>query len=222
MEKHTGDSKILRDKKHIFFDFDGTLVDSLNDVSTSINNSLIELGFEELSPTVIQSLVGPDLRDTLTTAVNHRSFDFDTFIPVYVEDYYHNCVKTTVLYDDVINILQVLKERKKTLYILTNKPVKQTTQIARSLKIVDYFEEIIGPDTYDKAKPDPIGIISTQKKCGLHAKDMVMIGDTEIDILTAKNANIDSVAVSYGYREKEVLNEYSPTFMINKLKELIL
>ena len=212
---------MLTHKKAIFFDFDGTLVDSLMDVYTSINHVLKAQNFTPLSLECIKTLVGPDLRGTLSNAVNQPAFNFDTFIQAYITYYKQHCTDTTRLFDGATTVLNTLVNSGKKLFILTNKPEPQTRLIATKLNIHHYIQKIIGPDTYACPKPDPIGIEKMRQEYAYTKEDCVMIGDTSTDCQTAKNADITSISITHGYASIQSLKEANTDKMIHHLNELI-
>ncbi len=208
--------------KNIFiFDLDGTLINSIQDVRDSINLALKRYGFKPLSWTAIKSLVGPDLKGTITQHVNDKRFEFELFEKEFVKIYKQKKCETTELYPGVLDTLKYLYEKNKIIYVLTNKPENQSTDIINLLGISKYIKKIIGPDTYKSPKPNPIGVYKIKESQNCNDEDMILIGDTEVDIETAKNANITSIAVTYGYRSKTELSQMQPDYFIENIKEIV-
>ena len=104
--------------------------------------------------------------------------------------------------------------------MLTNKPSNQSIDILKYFEIDTFFNRIIGPDTFNLAKPNPIGISKIQQESRCTLDEIIFIGDTEIDIQTAHNANVTSVAVTYGYRDSLFLKQENPSYVISNLLEL--
>ena len=211
---------IIEHKDSFFFDLDGTLIDSFHDVKNAINQALIELNFEPLETIAIKTLIGPNLSEPLTKLINHPKFCFKEFEPIFSHHYTQKNTNKTCLYPAVETTLKTLANKNKNLFILTNKPAYQAIQICKQLHISQYMLEIMGPDTYEP-KPSPKAIHNSIQNYKLNPDTCVMIGDTEIDIQTAKAANITSIAVTYGYRSKEELETLNPDYTINNLNELL-
>ena len=212
---------IINDKDTFIFDLDGTLIDSFHDVKNAINKALVELNFEPLETIAIKTLIGPNLGDPLTKLINNPKFNFKEFEPIFSHHYTQKNTNKTSLYPNIENILKTLANKKKNLFILTNKPAYQAIQICKQLHISQYMLEIIGPDTYEP-KPSPKAINNIIQNYNLNRDTCVMIGDTEIDIQTAKAAKITSIAVTYGYRSKHELLSENPNHIIDTLNEIFL
>ena len=211
---------IINDKDTFIFDLDGTLIDSFHDVKNAINQALIQLNFKPLENIAIKTLIGPNLGDPLTKLINNPKFNFKEFEPIFSHYYTQKKTNNTCLYPGVKTTLKTLANKNKNLFILTNKPAYQAIQICKQLHISQYMLEIMGPDTYEP-KPSPKAIHNSIQNYNLNPDTCVMIGDTEIDIQTAKAANITSIAVTYGYRSKEELETLNPDYTINNLNELL-
>ncbi len=208
-------------KRCIVFDLDGTLIDSIKDVEYCINLALTTMGLPPLNKAAIQTLIGPDLEEQLGKVVNNEAFKFSEFIAHYVSFYTQNSVRTTTLYPHVSRVLSDIKSHGCYCYILTNKPQDQAEVILKHLGIHHYFSKIMGVDTYAKPKPSPYALHQLQDEYGFNQKEMIMIGDTEVDIKTAHAANIESIGVTYGYRTQNELKKEAPTALIDNLSSLL-
>lgn len=212
---------ILTDKKCIIFDLDGTLIDSVQDVYESINYALRKIGYDELSKEKVLELIGPDLQSSLNSMYKDNGFNFNTFINYYRESYETSSTKSTKLFSNCKELLKKCEEFNITLAILTNKPEKQAVDILKELNIYHYFKMVVGPDTYNIAKPQPEGLLNTLKLLNIKKEDAIMIGDTEIDILTCQNASLESIGILHGYRTRKELEKYQPTHIVKDFEELL-
>ena len=212
---------MLKNKTLFIFDLDGTLVDSFRDVSLSMNEALHKLGFDPLSQYQVRQLIGPDLEEAIVKTVNDDRFSFAQFIEYYVESYHQHMTRHTCLFEGVEDVLLALKKEDKACVVLTNKPEDQAAHILQTLRVDHFFSMIIGPDTFDRPKPDPFSLFRLCEKFQKRKDDCVMIGDTETDMKTARNAAITSVGVTYGYRTENELSLFNPDILIHSLEELL-
>lgn len=107
------------------------------------------------------------------------------------------------------------------LVIITNKPHDFIEPILKSLNLNEFFEFTLGSDSLDEKKPHPMPLLFSCDKLGISNHEAVMVGDSKNDILAAKSANIDIVAVSYGYNHGESLDKYNPNIIINDFSKLM-
>jgi phosphoglycolate phosphatase len=216
-------------KNTLLFDLDGTLVDSAPDLAFAVNQTLIELGFTPFSQDIIRGWVGngasiliqralcgsaeisPDLDNPLTIRA------LDIFYQVYQT---HNCIDTR-LYDDVLSTLSELKNRGYRLAIITNKPERFIAPIVNALGLNGLFELIIGGDTLEKRKPDPLPLNYACRQLSVNVSECVMIGDSKNDILAAKAAKMASIALTYGYNYGEDISKYQSELTIDNFADLL-
>lgn len=206
------------------FDLDGTLIDSLHDVAAGINAALVELGFEPLKQGDMQCLIGPDLAYMLPIVMARvapeKPFYFAAFHAVFCR-HYTTQQQQTRLYAGVEKTLRALRQHKKAVHVLTNKPAPQAHAILTALGVRDLIGEVIGPDTFKRPKPDPVGLVSLMQRYQVAEDKMVMIGDTEIDIKTAHQAGVTAVAVTYGYRTQAQLASENPHFYSSHPQDIL-
>jgi phosphoglycolate phosphatase len=191
--------------KLLIFDLDGTLVDSRQDLSNSINAMLRHYGKAELPCNVIASYIGdgapmlvrralgdPDDEGLVPEAINY-------FLAYYREHKLDN----TYVYDHVIDALHKLATSKngtqpRKLAVLSNKPVHPSRAICEALGLSRFFFQVYGGNSFHTKKPDPLGVETLLGEAGARPEEAVMIGDSDVDTLTARNSGIFSVGVSYG------------------------
>lgn len=217
------------DKNVLFFDLDGTLVDSAPDLAHSVNQTLITLGVTPFSESIIRNWVGNGAKTLIQRALsgnNNISVDLDDklteralsiFFKVYES---HLCIKSQ-LYNGVFQTLTELKLRGYELVIITNKPEQFIQPILDGLSLNNLFKLVIGGDTLIKRKPDPLPLNFACQQCAVNTTQCLMIGDSKNDILAAKAAKIESIAVTYGYNYGENINNYDPDLVLNNFSELL-
>lgn len=220
---------IFKNKKAIFFDLDGTLIDSVPDLAQSVNFMLKKLNREEFSEDIIRLWVGNGAQTLVKRALSANvvldsSLDeifCNKALNIFLEHYEQNLCNKTKLYPNVTTALEYLYKNQYNLSIITNKPFKFISPILQTLQIQHYFTHFLGADSLVKKKPDPLPILHLVEILKIDLENCIMIGDSKNDILAANNANIDSIGVSYGYNYDENISKYKPTFVVKDFKELM-
>jgi len=207
----------------LIFDLDGTLIDSLKDITTAINSIREKYGFDEpLSGKQLRSYLGSGIDLLLKKAVSEKKgIKIDkTKIVEEFKFYYGRCLtNTTVVYDGVIEMLEALKGKKKA--ILSNKPEALSSETVKRLGISGYFDVVWGGDSTSARKPDPKPIMDLIKHTNSEISETVIIGDSANDFLAAKAAGIPLIAVAYGYSDMEQIKQYNPEFIVKTPKDII-
>ncbi len=213
----------------MLFDLDGTLVDSVPDLAFAVNQTLVELGLVPFSQDIIRGWVGNGARILIQRALSGNaeiSTELDNnlterALEIFYQIYQsHNCIETQ-LYNDVLDTLTELKERGYRLAIITNKPERFIAPIINGLGLNSLFELIIGGDTLEKRKPDPLPLNYACQQLSVNIDQCVMIGDSKNDILAAKAANMQSIALTYGYNYGENISIYHPELTIDYFADLL-
>ena len=184
----------------VVFDLDGTLVDSQRDLANAANALVGELGGAPLAEAQVAGMVGEGaamlVRRVLTSAgldpANPRA------LPRFLELYDDRLVEHTVAYAGVPDLLGTLFDRVP-LAVLTNKPQHASERLLAALGLLRYFKMVVGGDTPLGRKPDPGGLLQLCQQVEVPAADTVLIGDSAIDLHTARNAGSQVVLVRYGF-----------------------
>jgi len=183
----------------LIFDLDGTLIDSKRDLIFSVNAMLQEMGREQLREDTISSyighgapqLVGRALGNGATEAERERALKF--FL-AYYEDHK---MDSTCAYPGVPEVLAHLAVFP--MAILTNKPVRISVRILEGLSLAKYFRAVYGGNSFETKKPDPLGALTILRDLGAAPAEAMLIGDSEVDVQTARNAGTLAAAVNYGF-----------------------
>jgi len=195
--------------KLLIFDLDGTLVDSRQDLANSINAMLHNYHREELQPDVIATYIGdgaPTLvRRSLGFQDDHKigpqEEEFIEDALVYFLEYYRDHkLDNTYCYDGVLDTLRALQSAApgRTMSVLSNKPVNPSRAIVNALGMGGIFKAVYGGNSFETKKPDPLGVHKLLEEFGARAEEAVIIGDSDVDMQTGRNAGIWSVGVTYG------------------------
>ena len=202
------------------FDLDGTLIDSKMDLVHSVNAMLRETGRVELPAGLVASYVGHGAPQLIASVLGPVSSEAQRreALAIFLEQYNHHKLELTRAYPGVTEALQAFAGYP--MAVLTNKPAKLSVEILEGLGLRQYFRAVYGGDSFEKKKPDPGGALTILKELGVPAGESAMVGDSDVDIQTARNAGMLAVGVNYGFgqhdREKQPADVY-----VNELTELL-
>jgi phosphoglycolate phosphatase len=205
----------------LIFDLDGTIIDSRLDLVHATNNTRAHLGLGPIEPELIYSYVGDGAPVLVRRALGPEASEHDVShaLGFFLEYYRHHALDFTTVYPGVREALERLHEGGERLAVLTNKPVRITHRILEGLGIAPLFFEAFGGNSFDRKKPDPIGIDTLRKQVNAEAKDTWMVGDSHVDIRTARNAGVFACGVTWGF-QPESLREFPPDLLIDRMSEL--
>lgn len=210
--------------KYLIFDADGTILDSLQDILNAVNLALKDCGYnKEYSYEEGKKLIGSGaftLAKRALAFANPKPDEYKKFESLFFNYYPQMQGKTTEPFEGLTNVLVNLKEKGYKLFIASNKPHILLNEIIDEKFPTDLFEDWIGQIPGNKIKPDSQIIDILTRKYSLDKEYCLYIGDSDVDVLTAKNAKIDVALVTYGYGDykKELLAE--ATFVVNSVQEL--
>ena len=212
-------------KKLIIFDLDGTLLNTLGDLTQAVNHALCECGISiQYSYETIRTFVGNGIGKLLERAVPEdiRTEEIlahmrAAFIPYYQK----HSIELTCPYPGVVKTLKQLQERGILLAVASNKYQQATEQlVAHYFPGID-FACVFGQRPDVPMKPHPQVVFDILSATGLQSTDVLYVGDSDVDMLTAQNAHVDVIAVSWGFRPTEVLEMFNPLAIIDRVEELL-
>ncbi len=215
-------SNITTKIKAILFDLDGTILDTLEDLANSVNYALSSLGFPTHTVSEIRAILGNGVKNLISRSLpeNATEEDFEACLAVYKEHYEINKTNKTAPYDGISSALAELKSMGYKLAIVSNKH-DDAVQGLYKLFFSEYADFAIGnTDTLAK-KPEPDMVYCAIEKLGVDRSEVVFVGDSEVDIKTAKNAELPCVAVTWGFRDEDVLINAGANIIIHSPNELI-
>ena len=210
--------------KAIIFDLDGTLIDTISDIKFHINTVLKQHSFSEISLNDIHSIVGGGLRDAMKKSLagaEKNEKNIDLYTKELVEEYFKNPVIDTHPYKEIDITLEKIKQKKLKMAIFSNKAHAITEKIADTLFGKEMFDIVRGYMEGYPAKPDPAGALYIAEKLGFSPKEMLYIGDSDTDCITANNGGFKFIAALWGYRTKKQIADAGAKFFISKPLELI-
>ena len=230
---------ILTQADAIFFDLDGTLVDSVPDLARAVDQMLTELGYDAAGEDKVRHWVGNGAPALVKRALADDAHgdegdrvadaDYQAAYPLFAKYYEQSVVHATGLYDGVREFL--LAAHAKPTALITNKPRKFTLMILEALELLPFFDVVVCGDDYDHKKPHPEPLIqalaslnqknSNQQNSGLVMANTVMIGDSVSDIKAAQAAGCQSIAVTYGYNHGQCASTLDSDYTVDSLLELL-
>lgn len=211
------------------FDLDGTLVDSVPDLATALNQTLNDYQLPTYNRQTIRHWVGNGARVLVERGLsgnaeavhNYTSSEIDAALKKFLFYYRTLETKSTVLYDGVFSTLHALKEQGFTLALITNKPSEFIEPILSSFSIYSLFSLTIGGDSLAEKKPSSLPLLHACEQLGVSPSQCVMVGDSKNDIVAAKAANIKSVGLTYGYNYGESISTYNPNWVLDSFSEIL-
>jgi phosphoglycolate phosphatase len=203
----------------LIFDLDGTLIDSQTDLALSVNATRERVGLCPLTTPVIASYVGKGVSILVRRSLEGQvpEEEIENAITFFKSYYRRHMLDHTVAYPGVLEALDALESR--TLAVLTNKPVNFSRGILEGLSMLSRFSVVYGGDSFDRKKPDPVGVLRIMQDTGRHPSETLMVGDSDVDVQTGRNAGVWCCGVGYGIGSQSLENA-GPDFMVNDLREL--
>jgi phosphoglycolate phosphatase len=208
----------------VIFDLDGTLADTIGDISEAANYALKTVCCKEHTEDEYKYFVGDGIKELIERALpeemrsdmEKKAACLEAFKDYYQKNY---CVHTKP-YDGIYETIEALRQSGISLFIVTNKNEEAVKLIVAKL-FNGYFETVIGNSDRVKQKPDPESVLGIMKARNFTPDEVLFIGDSYTDIRTAKNAGIKSVGVLWGFRTKAELENEGASFIIEKPTDLL-
>ena len=203
--------------KLIIFDLDGTLIDSLKDITMALNYATKPYGIPEKSVREMGDLLGTGISILIDKVLGDRRDELKDEVMKRFMDYYSaNLVVLTTVYSGTKETLAKLDNFKKA--VVTNKREQFAKMALKELDIACHFDSILGSDSVAEKKPSPVPLLHLLDLYKFKPSEAVMVGDSEIDIAAGKGAGVRTIAVSYGYRERAALE--GADFIIDDIRDL--
>ena len=210
-------------KTTYIFDLDGTLLDTLQDLANAVNYALHQNGMKEHSMDDIRQYVGNGVRKLMERAIPGGTENprFDEVFSDFRGYYMRHSLDATRPYDGVSDMLQELRKKDCKMAVVSNKMMAATQEL-----VAHFFPEInvaIGENEAAgiRKKPAPDMVLEALRQLGVDAETAIYVGDSDVDLQTAKNAGLPCISVLWGFRNKEFLQEHGATSFIKHPKELL-
>lgn len=188
----------------IVFDLDGTLIDSRKDLANAVNATLAEFGRQTLPEEIIASYIGDGVGMLVRRALGdpHDEALIDDALEHFLTWYRAHNLDHTYVYAGVFDALAALRHLpnggERGMAVLTNKPIGPSLAICEALQLSPHFFRIYGGNSFETKKPDPVGLLRLIEEAGVTAEETLMVGDSDVDLLTAQRAGAWSLGCRYG------------------------
>jgi phosphoglycolate phosphatase len=204
----------------LIFDLDGTLIDSKRDLADSVNAMRAHLGEPLLADETVYSYVGNGAPVLVRRALPGRDEEeIERGLKFFLEYYRDHMLDATTLYPGVREALDELLAADVKMAVLTNKPVRFSEHLIKGLGLDGHFFRIYGGNSFEEKKPHPIGIERLIAESGADRERTVMVGDSSVDVLTARAASVKACGVSWGF-QPETFATAPPDFIVDDLRAL--
>lgn len=210
-------------KKAVIFDLDGTLLNTLDDLADSTNYALSKFGYPTRTIEEVRQFVGNGVGKLIERAIpdGKNNPNFEKCLSIFKENYAQNMYNKTAPYNGIIEMLSNLKSKGIKIAVVSNKFDLAVKELCKK-----YFEGFIdfaaGENEAQgiKKKPAPDTVISVLNEFNFAPEDAVYVGDSDVDIMTAKNSKMPCISVTWGFRDKKFLLENGATILINAPSEI--
>ena len=211
--------------KTIIFDLDGTLLDTLDDLTAAVNFALTEFGLPIRTREQVRGFVGNGIVKLMERAVgeeNLQKVDFEKVLSSFKAYYKVHCADCTKPYEKVLALLQTLQEKGVQRAVLSNKADFAVKMLAKEY-FKDLLQEAVGENEEAgiRKKPAPDSLFAVMKKLGAKPEETVYVGDSEVDIQTANNASLACVSVTWGFKDEPFLVEQGATILARTPQEIL-
>lgn len=207
----------------VIFDLDGTLVHSLPGIAASLNRTLEQHSLPTHPESSVRGFIGDGMRMLIQRALPEpiSEKDLDSMVVSLKEDYTLTWQSGTSPYPGVTDLLTALSERGTDIAVFSNKPHIFCQKITDTLFPKVTFSKVLGQRDGIASKPDPTGALDIAKDLDISVSEIAFLGDSTVDLITAKNADMIPVAATWGYHDGPALTAENPAYSIDHISELL-
>ena len=207
--------------KAVIFDLDGTLAYTLPDLTEGMNRARARYGLPPVTRKHLLSFINGTTDQFIRNSFPEGQSDeyYGKAKEIYLNEYSQCYLHNTTAYDGMAETLSKLRADGLPLAVFTNKDNDHANDIVKKLYGSEVFEEILGTGRFP-GKPSPEGALYLAEKFGASPSECVFVGDSDVDAMTAQNAGCRCVLVSWGFRERKLLESFSPSAVVDTAEEL--
>ena len=205
----------------VLFDMDGTVLDTLDDLYDSVNRSLAEFSLPPVSKAHVRRCLGNGAAYLVSHSVPAGcSPALEAEVLAFYKPWYDaHCLIKTAPYEGILPMMHALKKQGLRLAIISNKPDRAVQELSAAF-FPDLLELSVGESPSVRRKPAPDTVLTAAAQIGLSVDQCVYVGDSEVDLLTARNAGMDCISVTWGFRDEPQLIEAGAATLVHTPKEL--
>lgn len=206
------------------FDLDGTLVDSVKALAYVTNLTLEKYGLGPVETDMFYQFVGDGFKKQVERALLYAGDKelvyYEDALVEYIKYFDQHCLYQVTPYEGIKELLTYLKEKQIKITVFSNKPHKQAVDTVEGIFGKGYFDMIQGEKESIPKKPNQAGALLVAQTMETEISQCLYIGDTDTDMQTGRNAGMDTVGVTWGFRDQEELEKYSPKFIVDHPREI--
>ena len=208
--------------KNYIFDLDGTLLNTLADLASSTNYALRQYGMPEHSVDDVRRFVGNGVGKLIERAIPDGLANplYEDVLATFRKHYLIHSLDTTSPYPGIGELLHTLRSMGCNVAVVSNKFYNATVELCQHF-FADTVEVAIGERENIRRKPAPDTVFETMRQLGVTAEDTVYVGDSDVDVATARNSGIPCISVLWGFRDRDFLIEHDATTFVNTPEEIL-
>ena len=211
--------------KACIFDLDGTLTNTLESMTYSVNLTLKEMGLSQITKDQCRMFVGNGARvlieESLKVSGDPKASRIEEGMKIYGRIFDQNCTYHVTPYEGIPEMLKALKDRGIHLAVLSNKPDRQTVKVVKEIFGDNIFDYAQGQKDGIRRKPAPDGVWYLMEQMQVSKEECLYIGDSEVDAATGKNAGLETIGVLWGFRDRKTLETAGADHLIERPEELL-
>ena len=211
--------------KACIFDLDGTLTNTLESMTYSVNLTLKEMGLSQITKDQCRMFVGNGARvlieESLKVSGDPKASRIEEGMKIYGRIFDQNCTYHVTLCEGIPEMLKALKDRGIHLAVLSNKPDRQTVKVVKEIFGDNIFDYAQGQKDGIRRKPEPDGVWYLMEQMQVSKEECLYIGDSEVDAATGKNAGLKTIGVLWGFRDRKTLETAGADHLIERPEELL-
>ena len=211
--------------KACIFDLDGTLTNTLESMTYSVNLTLKEMGLSQITKDQCRMFVGNGARvlieESLKVSGDPKASRIEEGMKIYGLIFDQICTYHVTLYEGIPEMLKALKDRGIHLAVLSNKPDRQTVKVVKEIFGDNIFDYAQGQKDGIRRKPEPDGVWYLMEQMQVSKEECLYIGDSEVDAATGKNAGLKTIGVLWGFRDRKTLETAGADHLIERPEELL-